>query len=166
MESSANSISTLLNDKILLYQDLIEVLHQEKKTIRETDVDALWHFTQKKQTIAKKIEDLRGQILSVLDTLNVNHGMDLPSFKMEKVMASLPQEIKTRVKQQQITLSGLKFQVRELARGNKAFVEEYLNVLDEMITIIANAGNQDTGYNRSRASKGAVKANLLLHKEV
>lgn len=166
MESSANSISTFLNDQILLYQDLIEVLHQEKKTIRETDVDALWRFTQEKQTIAKKIEDVRGQVLSLLDAMNISHGMDLSSFKLEKVMTLLPREIKNSVNQQQITLSGLKFQVRELARGNKAFVEEYLNVLDEMITIIANAGNQDAGYNRSRTSKDAVKANLLLHKEV
>jgi len=166
MQPSAKSLSTHLNEKILLYQDLVEVLRQEKKTIRETDVDGLWRFTQEKQTIAKKIEEVREQILSLLDEMNISHGMDLPSFKMEQVMTLLPREIKTSVKQQQITLSGLKFQVQELARGNKAFVEEYLNVLDEMITIIANAGNQDTGYNRSRASKGAVKANLLLHKEV
>lgn len=166
MESSANPVSTLINEKILLYQDLVEVLQQEKKTIRETDVDALWDFTQKKQTIARKIEDLRGKILSFLDMLEITHGMDAASFKMEKVMALLPREMETSVKQQQFTLSGLKFQVRELARGNKAFVEEYLNVLDEMITIIANAGNQETGYTRSRASEGAGKANLLLHKEV
>ena len=166
MESSAVRIRALFHEKILLYQELVAILQEEKKSLRETDVDALWNFTERKQAIAGEIEKLRVRVLSLLDDLGVDHGMTGASFKVERVIKLLPEAAESDLKEELVALSRFKVQVRDLSRGNKAFVEEYLKVLDEMIVIITNAGNQDTGYTRSCASEPTRKANLLLHKEV
>lgn len=166
METSEKALEALLNRKLALYQELADVVKEEKKSLSTTDVDALWKFSSQKQTIASKIEDLRKQILNIIKQYQPNHGITVESFHHNRALAFTPFKNDSKFKQICMKLSLLKEEVNGLVKGNKAFVEAYLSMMDEMINIILNADKKDASYKNPRFIRERKSANLLLHKEV
>ncbi len=166
MEISGKAFEGFLNKKLILYQELAEIVKEEKKSLKNTDVDALWRFSEKKQMIASKIEDLRRQILNSLNQYHPDHGMNVKLFQLDKVLSLTPFKDDDKFRTICINLSNLKEEVDGIIKVNKAFVEEYLSVLDDMINIIVSAGKNESLYGKSRYGKEKKNVNLLLHKEV
>ncbi len=166
METSAKAFEALLKKKLVLYQELAEIVKEEKKSLKNTDVDALWRYSEQKQMTASKIEDLRRQILRSLSRYHPDHGMNVKSFQLDKVLSLTPFKEDGKFRKICMTLSDLKEEVDGLVKGNKAFVEEYLAVLDDMINIIVSAGKNEPLYEKTCFGKKRKNANLILHKEV
>ena len=158
-------IETLFHDKILLYNDLLEVLDWEKKSILNLDVDALWKISDQKKKLSIKIEAVRQSILNVLTDASIPHDMDLVSFQTSKVLGMMPEPIRERLGKAHVTLVSLKNEIRGRLEENKRFVGEYLDVLDELIGIITGNGSTGPIYGR-RPHPEKFNTNLLLHKAV
>lgn len=166
MESSAARIENLLNEKILLFQDLVEVLKDEKKSIVEIDVDKLWAFSQKKQTIASAIEAIIHQIIGVLDEAAIDHAMNVKTFSVGKMIEKMEPEKTDRLGKQHISLILIKKRVHALASENKKFITEYLGVMDELIGMISNIGDHTPVYDNNRFNKRSKKTTYMLNTEV
>ena len=165
MEVSGLTIESLYQEKILLYQDLLDALEMERKSIINIDVDALWKVSEQKSRIARKIEKKQQQILVQLEDLPVRYGMDISSTDAQKIPDLLPKEIKERLQKVRVTLGTLKEEIRVRLKQNKGYVGEYLTVLDEIIGVVADAGKQNPVYNRGRRA-GNPATHLFLHREV
>ncbi|MBU0995486.1 MAG: flagellar protein FlgN [Proteobacteria bacterium] len=166
MESFAARIESLLNEKILLFQELVEILKEEKKSIVDIDVDKLWVFSEKKQAVASKIEDIRKQIIHILDEESIDHNMAVSTFSVGKVIEWIRSDEKAYLNQINVTLILLKKKVHALASENKKFISEYLGVMDELIGTISNIGDKAGVYENSRFPKRQKKTSYMLNTEV
>ena len=170
MERPAQKIESLFQEKVMLYKDLVDILNQEKRTLMETNVDALWKISEQKQKVASRIENIRHSILSTLLEMGIEHEMSVAAFNIPAVIEYLSEAVEDSrdltesLRKINVTLVTLKNQVQELASDNKRFVEEYLDVLDELISIIASAGKPEKSY--SRYPSTSMKANMFLHRQV
>lgn len=152
--------------KIELYNDLVAILKQEKQSLSDSDVDALWCYAEKKQIIAGEIEEARQRILEVLTAMEIEHGLDQGAFSAERVVVCFPAEERGDLKTLQLRLDAVKREVHRHSKANKDFVEEYLKVLDDMISVITGAANPQSSYDRKKNPDRRGRANMLLHREV
>jgi len=165
MEISGSKLENLFHEKLFLYRDLLEILKKEREYILATDVDSLWWVSKKKQEIAEKIEGLRREVLAILAEGSIEHHMDDSSFQMSRILPFVPEEIGLGLKKLNLSLTALKSEIKNRVKENKHLVEECLEVLDELIGIIAGAGRKESVYDNGRPA-AKIKTNLLLHKEV
>lgn len=162
----AGLMGKLFREKILLYKDLLACLDAEKKCITDIDVDALWASSGKKHELASRIEALRKGILESLAVHDIDHDMKVSDFSASKVFALLPVSVSRELKNTHAALITVKREVELAAKGNKAYVEDYLSVMDDMIGTITRTVSSGDVYSRSRQAASSERTNLLLHKEV
>jgi len=165
MEASGLTIESLYQEEIVLYQDLLDALEKERKSIMDIDVDALWKISEQKSRIARKIEKKQNQILGQLKDMPVQHNTDISALDAEKILNLLPKEIKNRLRNVRIARGTLKEEIRVRLKANKGYVGEYLTVLDEIIGVVADTGEQNPLYNRGRGAENPA-THLFLHREV
>jgi flagellar biosynthesis/type III secretory pathway chaperone len=166
MQTAVETLESLFYEKILLYQDLVECLKRERKSLIKTDIDELWEISDKKRSTASRIETVRGKILATLSRASIDHGMTLSSFRLASVLALIPRAHRGPFKKAYPSLVALKDEIEQRGRENRLFIEESLSFLDELIGIIAGIDKPKAVYNHCRCLTGKRHANLLLHKEV
>lgn len=166
METKFQTLEDLFYKKIMLYQELIEYLEKERGLLVQTDMDALWEISDKKQSIVPRIEALQEKILSTLAEVPIDHQMDGRSFSLTTVLSLIPHGYRERFRKPYLSLVKLKAETRQRSQENKRFVEKSLDFLDELIGILANAGGSNNTYTNGRVSSNRSHTNLLLHKEV
>jgi len=165
MKVSGLTIESLYQEEIALYQDLLDALEMERKSIIDIDVDALWKVSEQKSRIARKIEKKQQQILLQFKDLPVRYEMDISSLDAQKILDLLPREIKERLQRVRVTLGTLKKEIQVRLKENKGYVGEYLTALDEIIGVVTDTGKRNPVYNRGRRA-GNSATHLLLHREV
>ena len=166
MQTPIQTLENLFHEKILLYQDLVECLKKEHDVLINTDVDALWEIAHEKQSIAARIETLRGKMLTALSEAAIDHRTDAVSFDLAHVYSLIPRMHRERFKKAYLSLVNLKGEIRRRSQENRLFIDECLNFLDELIGIIADTGKRNDVYTNGRFSRNKGQANLLLHREV
>lgn len=167
MQTAIQTLEDLFYKKILLYQDLVACLKQERDALIRTDMDVLWKIADEKQSIVSRIATVREKILAALSEASIDHGMDVSSFSLADVLALIPMVHRTRFKKTYLSLVALKDEIHQRSRENRLFIEESLDFLDELIGVIVGAADKPKPvYNNGRSLTGKRHANLLLHKEV
>ncbi len=166
MKKLAERMKNLFQKKVFLYQDMVQYLKDEQKSLMEANVEILWDFSDKKHACASQIEETRGKILNLLDDTAIEHTMEVSTFNISEVVSLLPKEARNHIKKLEITVTTLKENARSLASQNKTFVEEYLKVIDDLVGVITDAEKSGTVYNKERYPETKSKTNLLMHREV
>ncbi|MBW2108087.1 MAG: flagellar protein FlgN [Deltaproteobacteria bacterium] len=165
MQDTVQGLEALLHRKIMLYQELIACLKEERNSLVNTDMDALWGTAEKKQAIVQQIETIRDQLMAALSREAGVSGED-PS--PDHWLSLVPQPHRSCLEKPYLTLMTLKADVRCRCEENKRFVEQSLAFLDELIGILANAGTggSDGIYSNDARCVENATGNLLLHREV
>lgn len=166
METCADRIAPLINEKILLFQELVNVLKEEKKSITKIDVDALWGFSEKKQRVSKEIEEVRKKILDILSEEEIEHGMNPSTFHLNKVMDMISGYKNEQIRHANAEIMLLKKEAGSLATDNKRYVQQYLGVLDEMIGAISNASDPPPVYGKNKYAMKKNRSSFMLNTEV
>lgn len=166
MDTFAEKMEVLFQEKILLFQEIADCLKSERDSLMQSDVEALWQFSDKKHDVSSKIEAIRNEILDKMTKEDIVHSMTATTFNLAKVVSLLPDTLKKRLKKFQFTLDKIKPQVASIAQQNKQFVEEYLKVIDELVVVISDVEKAQTGYERCSSGTRISRNNILLHREV
>ena len=166
MQRAIQTVENLFHEKILLYQDLVECLKEERDVLTNTDMDRLWQIAYEKQSIVARIQTLRSKILTALSDAAIDHHTDAVSFDLSHVYSLIPGMHRECIKKPYLSLVSLKGEIQRRSRENRLFIEECLNFLDELIGIIADTGKQGAVYDNRRSSRSKDHANLLIHREV
>jgi hypothetical protein len=159
------SIETLFHEKLMLYRELAETLKEEKERIIHADVDLLWRVSEKKQALAGHIEDIRRRILDALTGMGICHKMSGLNYQAAKVMQLLPSDRKKQLAGMHFSLMALKEEINSISRDNKHYIESYLSMLDDLITILTGRGDSPPTYSNSRIANTAAGPRVL-HQEV
>ena len=164
--SMHEDIKALYLTKIELYEELADLLEQERKSLESADLEAMWKFSDQKQRISTRLVQIRNDILAALTRAGIRHHMNESTFHTPTVISLMPKEPGRVLQKIHISLVMIKNKVHSLSQENKKFVTDYLGILDELIGIITNAGNPQPVYDNARHCRTGKKSNLLLHKEV
>jgi len=166
METVLNNLENLFHEKIMLYQELVESLERERTLLMATDMDGLWSISEKKQDLVLRIEMVRRRILETLAEASIDYDMDQSTFSLSNVVALTPHSGRNRLRKAYLSIVNLKNETKQKSIENKKLVEQSLDFLDELISIIASTDTRKTGYNKRGGLNSGGPANLLLSREV
>lgn len=168
----SEKIEALLCRKHELYLELSTVLEAEQKAITEMAVDFLWKAASMKKKLGMEIEKSRISVLAQLEKIGIDHGMVPENFSVSALLHHLTLEPKKRAELEkiEISLNSIKEDVHRLARNNYRYVQEYLSVIDGMMTTITGAaGQKQYGASGSISSRSGYASSLsrpLIHAAV
>lgn len=154
------SIEKLIYDKILLYDDLLHCVMEERDSLININLDKLWQISKEKTEICLKIEAIRKEIL-----LTVNRGINQKEFDLNNIPDLAPLESKPKFHKLFIRLIRLKTEIDALRKENVNFMDDSLRFLDEMVSIIAGETTAKIVYNE-KCYLSKPGTNLLLSREV
>ena len=153
------SLERLLHKKIMLYYDLLRCFNQERESLITIDLDKLWAISREKEEICAKIKSVRQEIIAV-----VNPEIEEKFFILNQILDLIPGKERNELQKLHLTLAKLKGEIEALRKENMLFIDDSLQFLDEMISIITGESRSKIMYdNKCHVSKSA--ANILLSRE-
>jgi len=153
-------IEKLFFKKIMLYNDLLHYLKEERESLGGIDLDKLWRISKEKEKTCADIETIRQKIISA-----VNPKEDKIPFNLNRIMEFIPKNFKAEFQKLYLRILKIKGEIEVLRIQNMTFIDDSLNFMDEMISIITGQTESRIIYNdRCRFSKSGP--NLFLNREV
>ncbi len=153
---TVDTIEKLFYKKIMLYNDLLYCFEEERKSLIKIDLNKLWGLSKKKDEICAQIKCIR-QKMSV--AANLENDQD--SFNLNLVMDLIPGKYTDKFKKLYLRILKLKGEIEILRKQNILYIDDSLEFLDEMISIIT--GETDSGYiynDRCHFNKSASRSFL------
>ncbi|MBL7179795.1 MAG: flagellar protein FlgN [Pseudomonadota bacterium] len=135
-------IENLFYKKIMLYNDLLYYFKQERESLINIDLDKLWSISKEKEKICTQISATRHKILAAVDLQE-----DEKSFNLSRIMNLIPRELRADFQKLYLRLIKLKSEIEFLRKENTAFIDDSLQFLDEMISIITGGDKSEIAYN-------------------
>ena len=152
-------IERLLHKKIMLYYDLLHYFKQERESLTTIDLDKLWAISREKEEICAKIKSVRQEIIAA-----VNPGIEEKFFDLNRILNLIPGKERNELQKLHLTLVKLKGEIEALRKENMLFIDDSLQFLAEMISIITGESKSKIMYdNKCHVSKSG--ANILLSRE-
>jgi hypothetical protein len=159
-DTMMQSLEKLFYRKIMLYNDLLHYFKKERESLMNIDLDELWRISKEKEDICSEIKSTRQEILSTI----ADPKIDKTSFRLRQMLDLIPKENRAKFQELYRTLINLKSEVDVLRKENMAFIDDSLQFLDEMISIITSERESETMYNdKCHLSKSG--APMLLSRE-
>jgi len=149
----------LFYKKIMLYNDLLHCFKKERESLINIDVDNLWRISREKEQICSKIKSVRQEIISA-----INPGIDQKSFIPKQILELIPGKNRTKFQELYLTLTRLKGEIEALRKENMIFIDDSLQFLDEMISIITGETKSKIMYN-DKCHLSRSDTNILLSRE-
>ncbi|WP_321494480.1 flagellar export chaperone FlgN [uncultured Desulfobacter sp.] len=144
MEKAADSIQSLLKEKLACYQQFHLVLKAEKKAIGTIDLGMIWETTRAKKDLVKKIEVLRKKIVSVCQDHFPDMERKSETFTLSTIVNALPlpSESKNDIRYLKHAINKEKDMVAHFTRLNELQVKKNMAVVDDIMALIANNASQ------------------------
>ncbi|MBF0259440.1 MAG: flagellar export chaperone FlgN [Desulfamplus sp.] len=150
METLYYNIKNLFQKKLQIYSELALLMEAETGYIVKMDVNSLWAASSKKRELASDIEKLRNSIVFLLDDKHIDHGMDLRTFDIAHLISTLPlsSREKADLEMLKIAIEGKKNEIRQIASSNRRYIQEYLGVIDGVISTITGGAKPQSYVRR------------------
>ncbi|MGD2029238.1 MAG: flagellar export chaperone FlgN [Desulfobacterales bacterium] len=153
-------IEKLFYKKIMLYNDLLHYLKEERESLISIDMDRLWKISKKKEQTCADIESTRQEIISAMSSKD-----DQKSFNLSRIMKFIPEEFKAEFQKLYLRILKIKGEIEVLRIQNMTFIDDSLTFMDEIILIITGKAESRMIYNdKCRFSKSGP--NLFLNREI
>jgi len=153
-------VETLLFKKIMLYNDLLHYFKEERESLINIDLDKLWKISKEKEKACSEIISTRQEIMSV-----VGSKEDIKPFNLNRIMECIPVKFKTEFQNLYLRILKLKGEIEVLRIQNMTVIDDSLNFMDEIISIITGETESRIIYNdKCRFSRSGP--NLFLNREV
>ncbi len=165
MDTSKIPVAPLFQEKLMLYKELADVLAKEKQWIVNADVDELWRVSDAKRAIASKIDVIRTRILRMFTEAGIEHKMIPETFQNSRVISFLPAALRKQLSGTLLSLGIVKQEVRSLSRENKQYIESYLSMLDDLMSVLTGREAVPAAYGSQGKSSGANSPKVF-HQEV
>ena len=136
---TVDTIEKLFYRKIMLYNDLLYCFEEERKSLIRIDLNKLWGLSKEKDEICAQIKSIRREM-----SVAVNLENEQDAFSLNQVMDLIPEKYTDKFKKLYLRILKLKGEIEILRRQNILYINDSLEFLDEMISIIT--GETDSGY--------------------
>ncbi len=159
-ENEVRLIEKLFYKKIMLYNDLLHCLKEERESLISINLDKLWKISKEKEDVCSEIASTRKEIISA-----VNSKEDLKSFNLNRIMEFIPGEFKAEFQKLYLRILKMKGEIEVLRIKNMTFIDDSLQFMDDIMSIIIGETKSRSIYNNNcRFSKSGP--NIFLNREV
>jgi len=152
-------LEDLFHKKIILSNDLLHCLKKERESLINIDLDSLWSISKEKEDICSKIESIREEIASALDL-----RVDQRFLASHQILELLPEKHKATFQKLFHTLLKLEGEIEVIRKENMIFIDDSLQFLDEMMSILTGKTKSKILYN-DKCHWSRSGANVLLSRE-
>ncbi|MBW2642768.1 MAG: flagellar export chaperone FlgN [Deltaproteobacteria bacterium] len=132
-------VEKLFFKKIMLYNDLLHYFEEERESLISIDLDKLWRISKEKEKACSEIASTRQEIMSA-----VGSKEDHKSFNLNRIMECIPGKFKTEFQKLYLRILKIKGEIEVLRIQNMTVIDDSLEFLDEMISIMT--GETDSGH--------------------
>jgi len=153
-EETIQLIERLLLEKALRYADLVECFKKERAHLTSLEIEPLWAVSEEKNRLCTEIETLRSRI-----ALQGSVGEGATVYDPHRILESIPATQRGPVRNVFLRILKLKKEVEIMRQENRAFIDDSLEFLDEMISILSGEGDAQmlyTGRSRLRRQESLV----------
>jgi hypothetical protein len=158
-ESLIQLIEAFFYQKIMLYDDLLGYLNEERASLIHIDMERLWSISKKKEEICEKIASARQQIVS-----SVYPEKAQKPYNLNEIMRLIPHDRRSEFQRLHLRLIKLKKEIEVIRKENIVFIDESLQFLDEVISIITGATGSRMMYN-DKCQFRKSETHVLLNRE-
>jgi len=159
-ENIIHSLEKLFFKKIMLYHDLLDCFNKERESLINIDMDNLWSISKEKEEICLKIKSIQQEIVSA-----INPEIDQKPFNLNQILDMIPGDKSALFQKEYLALMKLKNEIKALRKENMILVDDSLQFLDEMISVITGECKSSIMYNE-KCHLSQSGTNLLLSREV
>jgi hypothetical protein len=135
---TVDTIEKLFYKKIMLYNDLLYCFEEERKSLIAINIDKLWELSKVKDELCAQIKSIRGEI-----SVAVNLENEPNAFNLGLIMDLIPEKHTDKFKKLYLRILKLKGEIEILRKQNILYIDDSLEFMDEMISVL-------TGENKSR----------------
>ena len=159
-DRTIQSLENLIYEKIILYNDLLHCLKKERETLIKIDLDDLWQISKEKEDLCSRISGLRREIISIIDP-----EMDQKDYQLTRILGYIPSEKREKFQQSYVRLINLKMEIEAIRKENMILIDDSLQLLDEMVSVITGDNQGRMIYKRDGHIRKAGNQ-MLLRREV
>lgn len=137
-------IERQVEKKKQLYQELKGCFVKEREALVHVDIDALWQISSAKDALCMEISQVRKELADAAARLCA------PPFDLNQFYAVLPRNGTQAFSRSVRQISVLKKEIDQLRQYNMAFMNESLQFMDQVMTLLSGTGNNGSPavYNR------------------
>lgn len=158
-ENIIQSLEKLFFTKIMLYHDLLDCFNKERESLINIDLDNLWSISKEKEEICLKIQSIQQKIVFA-----INPGIDQKPFNLHQILDMIPGDKRALFQKEYLALMKLKNEIKALRKENMILIDDSLQFLDEMISVITGGCKSGIMYN-DKCHLSQPGTNLLLSRE-
>lgn len=159
-EETIQTIERLLFEKALRYADLVECFKKERACLTSLEIESLWAVSEEKNRLCAQIEALRSRI-----ALAGSAGEGATVYDPHRILDATPAAQRRLVRNILVRIQKLKKEAEIMRQENRAFIDDSLDFLDEMISILSGEGDAQMLYN-SRSRLRRPESLITLSREV
>ncbi len=135
---NVDTIEKLFYKKIMLYNDLLYCFEEERKSLIAIKINKLWELSKVKDELCVRINSIREEISVAVNLENQSNA-----FNLSLIMDLIPEKHTDKFKKLYLRILKLKGEIEILRKQNILYIDDSLEFMDEMISIL-------TGENKSR----------------
>jgi hypothetical protein len=158
-DRNVQRLEKLLHEKILLYNDLLHCLNEERESLINVDLDRLWQISHEKEELCKELEKTKGSIWGAIDPL-----VDAQDMTLSQMMEKIPRTKRALFQKLYLRLIKLKTDIDLIRRENMAFINDSLEFLDDIISIISGEPKRKIFYD-DRCLLNSPETNIFIKRE-
>ena len=158
-DRNVQRLENLFHEKILQYNDLFHCLNEERESLIRVDLDRLWQISHEKEEICRKLEKTREAML-----LSIDFPEDAKGMTLSQVMEKIPRTSRAAFQKLYLQLVKLKTDIDLIRRENMTFINDSLQFLDDLISIISGEPKRKIFYN-DRCHLNSTETNIFLKSE-
>ena len=155
-----HSLERLFYRKIMLYNDLLHCFEKEREYLINIDLDRLWNISKEKEKICSRIASIREEIVSTIFSPKI----DPQSFDLNQILGLIPRDERAKFHELYRTLIKLKGEIELLRKENMSHINDSLQFLDEILSILTGETKSEMMYN-DKCHLSRSGTNIFLSRE-
>ncbi len=167
MKKFACGVEDMLKQKLILYCELVSVMEKERDYIINMDIESLWSVCVDKKKIIANIGVLRKDILNLIKRDSFLSHEDITCSSLVQIIGKIPfsSKVKSKLDELVVEINLKKDELNVLSSENKGYVNEYLTVINDVMSTIVEFSN-DRHYTSAGSSRVIAGSNHFINAEV
>ncbi len=143
-QDDVQRIEQQMEKKRVLYQRLRDCFEREREALIQVEIDTLWGISSEKDVLCREISDVKHELIETAAPFCPG------PFDLNQLLMVLPRHCRSAFSESVGKIQVLKKEIDALKRQNIRFINESLQFMDQMMTMISGSGKDSSPavYNR------------------
>jgi len=165
-QNQIDGLCSLLGEEIASYRSVLEDLKQEWKLLKINDTSSLISLLQIKGMHVARIQEIRQAVDQAFDELMIHWAEPNIPKTVFDLSPHVPIPQAKRITHYKNTISRLKQEIHQLNEQNKRFIQENLNFIRGLFSLLTCPAQEETFYVKGGRKESAPLASSWVSRKV